>query len=251
MKCLKITENLDKCKCPYCNTDLEHLDLNGTASASDTNHHYMLPINGMKLSSKNEDSQFFKEGGIYMCSECKELLFLYTETDCRKCSNCKHYGPIKCKTTTMQGDKKEIVMKGCTWDNIPFGIRRFNYEYTNTDDYLTDANTRCCKHIDEDKPVLPEYASCKLCVYYRPKVHQNYYSDGSSYTEMRCEAFSNITCRANKLDWIVEPCSNFKASLEKYKEYRSQFDGLLIIPEDAIVIPEFDKLIEQEASENA
>lgn len=253
MKGVKIASDVDRdhVKCPVCNNELEPMEFNGFAMGSSNDITVTLPVRECSVISIDNNSKHFKNGSPYFCSHCNELLFVYFELDLRKCRNCKFCGEVKYKRssypqaicrTLENGDvvfepsKDEDIATctGCTWYNVPIGLK--DRGWGNYD----GINRSHCKHIDDEPVDTDPKMRCFLCKHY----YQMPYTD--NHTVEKCNNDCNISVPDDMVSRMVGVCAEFEADYEKYKAYRASFDGLLILPEDIISIPEFDKLIEQE-----
>jgi hypothetical protein len=243
MKSFNINYLEDK-KCPMCNGQLECMKFSGMVCIEQGNGNHSASFAGLDqifLSSADPTSKHHKSGEFYLCNTCGEVMYLYSESDCRECGQCQHYKPLP------RVDEKGNLNNryGCAWYDITID------EVKSYGDYDKIRSHRVCRHVDEDpKPVDPKM-KCWLCVHYDK--HKDRYSD------IEIVSCGNVGCPFTREGWgrhsfenRKQVCMDFIPSYEKYKEYRASFDDMLIIPDDAIRIPAFDKMIEEERKkENA
>lgn len=234
--------------CPHCHQELERMVPCGVSKFQDENQVFMAGLDHLEFTSVNNHSQHHKAGSFFFCSNCQELIFGYSEQDCRVCSNCPHFGKVKYKN---RRDNKIEECSGCTWYNVSFGTEHTLGSYKSTWQSIQEnADTRHCSHIDDIKKELDSRMACKFCKYYHKETKSG--SFDTYYTEYKCLASEPYHVgKQRALETQVGICQEFVLSYEAYKKYRAQFDGLLIIPDDAIIIPEFEERIKQEEKENA
>lgn len=252
MKGLKISEDADRdhVLCPTCGTELEPMEFNGFAMGSNNESAFTLPLRDCSVITSDNCSQHFKNGRPYFCPHCNELLFVYIEMDLRRCKHCKFCGEVKYKQSKYApafctaNENGDLVFKtpeprdiatgtGCTWYNVPFGLSNRGWGS------YEGVNHSHCKHIDDEPVWTDPKMRCFLCKHY----HSMQYKD---HLDEKCDNDCNIDVPDNMISRMVGVCSEFEADYGKYCKYREQFEGLLILPEDIISIPKFDKLIELE-----
>lgn len=234
--------------CPHCHQELERMVPSGVSKFQTENQVFMAGLDFLEFVSTDNHSKNYKSGSFFFCSNCKELIFCYSEQDCRVCSNCPHFGKVKYKNRT-HGKIEEC--SGCTWYNVSFGTEHTLGCYKPTFQSIQEnADSHHCPHIDDTKKELDGRMLCKLCMHYRKETKAG--SFDTYYTEYKCLASEPYHVgKQRALETQIGICQEFALSYEAYKKYRAQFDGLLIIPDDVIIIPEFEERIKQEESENA
>ena len=236
-----------KAYCPHCHQELERMVPAGVSKFETENQVFMAGLDFLEFVSADDRSQHHKSGGFYFCSNCQELIFGYSEQDRRACVDCPHYGKVKYKNR-ISGKIEEC--NGCTWYNVSFGTEHLFGCYKSTWQCIDD-NARCshCTHIDDAKKELDPRMKCLLCGNYKEKIGSMFDTGKTEYQCIASEPY-NVAKQRN-LETQIGICQEFSLSYEAYKKYRAQFDGLLIIPDEAITIPEFEERIKQEEKENA
>lgn len=230
--------------CPVCKSILEPMEHIGFAMGREDDRVFSLPVEQVTLTTKDEHSRNHKSGRFYMCNHCKELMFIYDQSDFRRCSDCQHCGSLKYRGGVF-GNDGVTEATGCKWFNVPIGIGfgggiDFNKRWSDLQNFH-------CAHIDQPLPEHDSSMRCFLCKHYSKKAAEVSYLDADE----RCDVHCPITTFTNKVQRMIGICAEFEADYEKYKTYRASFEDMLIVPEDIICIPEFDKRIEQEEKQNA
>lgn len=247
MKAVKITRDVENVKCPNCGFGLELMQPNGEAMGEYEHGATVLPITRLHFISSDSDSKYHKDGQIYFCSECQELIFVYVEEDYRKCKNCPHCGDVEHEFTEAH-TKKTVLATGCKWFNTVFGKTNW-LGYVDLSKKITYLNCPACKNIDAPLHEIDPNMKCFLCKYYEEKDELVY---GGKY-EKRINCWYPMPYQISEslsIENKKHVCCNFEPSYEKYKAYRASFEDLLIVPDDMISIPEFDERILKE-TENA
>ena len=232
-------------KCPMCKGQLEHMQFDGVVCIEQGNGEHSAAYAGldhMSFSSADHTSKHYKSGEFYLCNACGEIMYLYSESDCRECGQCQHYKPLP--RIDENGNLNNRY--GCAWHDITVDEVS---SYGGCDKIMSH---RVCRHVDEDpKPVDPKM-KCWLCVHYEKRKDR--------YSGLEIISCGNVGCPFNRGGWgrhsfenRKQVCMDFKPSYEKYKKYRESFDDMLIVPDDIIRIPAYDKMIEEEkkGKENA
>lgn len=239
----RVTNEKDNVICPVCKSELEEMKHTGFAMGVDNTHAFSLPLDQISIVTKDDHSRTFKTGSFYICNTCCELMFVYEEQDFRRCSDCQHCGDVEYKSGVF-GNDKVVSSTGCKWFNIPFGIQHGGIDYSRR---YSDLNTFHCEHIDQCLPEHDSSMQCFLC--------KHYYKESSTRSCIdpieKCKIYCKHTTFLDKVQRTIGICAEFEADYQKYKEYRMQFDGMLIVPDDAISIAEFDERLKQEDKENA
>lgn len=237
----------DRAYCPNCHQELERMVPSGLSKFETENQTFLIGLDYLEFVSDDNHSRHYKSGGFFFCSNCQELIFGYSEQDNRTCGDCPHYGKVKYKNR-MSGKIEEC--SGCTWYNVSFGKEHmFGCYKPNWQCIQDNADHRHCTHIDDDKRELDPRMKCFLCGSCKKKIDTLCNTDVPEYRCITSEPY-NVANQRN-LETQIGICQEFRLSYEAYKKYRAQFDGLLIIPDESIIIPEFEERIKQEEKENA
>ena len=214
--------------CPICGNNLEALmpTLECSADLDETTIrvHASSPL---YLSSADSRSKHHKTGEIFLCENCHELMFLYTECDCRSCGRCQHYKQLE-----------RTQNYGCSWFDIDCnevsGYSRDMWSYTH------------CKNIDKPPVKINDKYKCFLCKYYSSQIlNGTEYGECTAKMPFQRHLFgeSAVNFKNNKA------CMEFDPDFNRYKKYKDTFKDMLFLPEDMIKIPEFDKLIDEKNHE--